>query len=243
MDEEEAPPTAPPPPPPMGMAMGSSPNTAQVNPQWTALLAALQAEEHCPEVLAWQGEIVDSLTSGLRTQEQHIEEAMKGAGVRENLFSAPLYQMEVARVRYALNSYVRARLRKILKCAGHLDSEAWARLSPHEQTLCSRYLGLCARYHHAAFLQDLPPPFQEGDLSADNAECPGAFGKAFTRPPALDDFVFARVTKDLGEIVVDTDENDRGGGSKTTRLAEGDIHVLKYAAVRPLVYSGALALF
>ena len=48
--------------------------------------------------------------------------------VEECLFSAPLYQSELARVRFVLGAYVRARLAKLEATAGHVaaDPDAWA---------------------------------------------------------------------------------------------------------------------
>lgn len=225
---------------PMRMASSAEDDQAQQNPLYSEILSAWQSEEACPELLTWKASLIEELTQGLESQEANIERAINQdtAGVRENLFSAPLYQAECARVRYVLTAYARARLRKIVKCAGYIasDDEAWQRLSSSEQRFCRRYLALCARHHHAAFLQDLPEAFKES-VANEAEDCPPALARAITRPPPLDDFVFARVKTDLGEVVIDEDTNN------AAYLAQDDIHVLQYSSVRPLVHSGDLELF
>lgn len=234
----------------MSMRMGGDDAAAyEQNPLWAQLLAAWQAEEACPELLPWKAALVDELTDALEQQEENIEAAMaqESAGVRENLFSAPLYQAETARVRYGLTAYVRARTVKLLSCAGHIvaDDEAWGRLSSSEQRFCRRYLALCARNHRDALLRDLPEPFADRDGDAvdddDNNDethgCPLPLGRAISRPPPVDDYVFARVLTDLGEVVLEDDANH------TAYLAKDDVHILQYAAVRPLVLEGHLDVF
>lgn len=212
----------------MGMSSGGGgggDGGARQNPLYAELVSAWQSEEACPELLDWKESTVRSLTDSLEAQEQNVEAAMEQAGVVENLFSAPLYQAECARLRYVLSAYARSRLRKIVTCGAYLQEE---KMSYDEKKFCRRYLKLCSRHHRVAFLNDLPGEDEEDVILKEE----------ISRPPPSDNFVFARVLEDLGEVVIDEDTS-----TNTAYLSKDDVHILQYSAVKPLVDSGQLQLF
>ena len=187
-----------------------------------------------------------------------VEGTLRNAeDVDECLFSAPLYQSELARVRFVLGAYVRARLRKLEAAAGHVavslfsrvrsvaargdrpvffsqaDPDAWARLSAREQAHCDAYLALVHKHHRAALLGDLPTPFAD---ETDGDDCPTALAKAATAAPPVGNFVFVRANADLGDVQIDP-------SGETAFFAKGDVHVLRYDPIKSLVHSGDLAVF
>ncbi|KAJ1461821.1 hypothetical protein M885DRAFT_476623, partial [Pelagophyceae sp. CCMP2097] len=226
----------------MGVGAGSS-NEPEVNDRFRALIRVWRSEEACPEVLSWRGDLFDELQQLAESQEDSVE-ATKSSGtanVDDALFLAPMYEKDLARVRYVLGAYVRCRLAKIQRHAGHIatDEVAMARLSDGEQRYCERYLAIVAKHHRAALLSDLPPMFSDGAIGEDGAAvrdegCPALLARAVTRPFDLNQFVFARVTADLGDVVID-DETEA-----TQYLGLGDVHVLRYDPVKTLAQSGDL---
>ena len=185
-----------------------------------------------------------------------VEGTLRSADdVEECLFSAPLYQSELARVRFVLGAYVRARLQKLEASAGHVavpvpasrdrgrvattarasqaDPDAWARLSAREQRHCDAYLALLHKHHRAALLSEMPGPFAD---ECDGDACPEALARAATAAPPVGDFVFVRAKADLGDVQIDP-------SGETAFFAKGDVHVLRYEPIKALVHAGDLALF
>lgn len=221
----------------MGMGMGDEPAgpvTAK-NPHYVDLIDVWRCEVACPEVLEWRGDLVDGLLGNVEQQERMIEGTLANAAdAEECLFSAPMYQTELARVRFVLGAYVRARLVKIEAQAGHIaaDPAAFGRLSDREQAHCEQYLALLHKHHRAALLSDLPQPFAD---EADGDACPAALGKAASEAPKLGRFVFARAKRDIGDVEIDP-------SGETAYFEKDDVHVLRYEGVQSLVHTGDLAL-
>ena len=231
---EEGPPMEDAPPPqPMSMSMGM-PNAGptepitQVNPQYEKLMAAWRAEEQAPELLPWQGEVYETFLGMVEKQEAMVEATLRSgnADAHDVLFVGPLYQMDLARVKYTLAAYVRMRLKKITTQAAHVDISF---LSDAENTFRQRFLDLITKHHRDAFLNDLPPEADTFDHDDDLA-------LAVTKPPNLDAFVFVKVNSDLGHVPVGLNEYD------TSELEQGDVYVLPYARIRHLLTQGHLDL-
>mmetsp|Transcript_19341 Transcript_19341/g.57474 ORF Transcript_19341/g.57474 Transcript_19341/m.57474 type:complete len:242 (+) Transcript_19341:199-924(+) len=211
-------------------------NAPRHNPAWARLLAAWEGEKACPELLKWRGDLVDGLLDALEQQERMVAETVRGgADVDECLFSAPLYQTELARVKYVLTDYCRVRLGKLEAQAGHVaaDPEAMANLSDRERAHLDGYLKILHKHHKKALLSDLPDAFADKTEGEQPTE---ALAKAATLEPPTGDFVFVRAEADLGDVQIDA-------SGETATFVKGDVHVLRYAPVKPLVQSGELALF
>jgi len=223
----------------MGDAGAAAPGAGMPrNPAYVELLAAWRSEVACPELLAWRGDLVDGLRAGADAQERLVDASVReGADVDECLFSAPMYQTEIARVKYVLGAYVRCRLRKLESMAGWVanDDEARARLSDREAQHCDAYLALCAKHHRKALLDELPAPFADETPEGEGDAVPEALAKACTRAPQLDGFVFVRARSDLGDVQIDP-------SGETAFFAKGDVHVLRYGPVRTFVHDGSLQL-
>ena len=222
----------------MDMGMGDTNQGApRRNPAYEQLLTAWRSEQACPEVLPWRGDLVDALLDAAEQQEAMVKATVEqGGDVDECLFSAPLYESELARCRFVVGSYVRCRLRKLERQCGYIiaDDDAYARLSDAEKTHAVKYLDLIERHHRASLLEDLPEPFRDERKDGDEA-CPEVLAKAISKAPALDRFVFIKANKDLGDVQIDP-------SGETAFISKGDTHALRYGPVRDYVLDGSLSL-
>ena len=222
----------------MDMGMGDANQGApRRNPAYEQLLTAWRSEQACPEVLPWRGDLVDALLDAAEQQEAMVKATVEqGGDVDECLFSAPLYESELARCRFVVGSYVRCRLRKLERQCGFIiaDDDAYGRLSDAEKTHAVKYLDLIEKHHRASVLDDLPEPFRDERKEGDEA-CPEVLAKAISKAPALDRFVFIKANKDLGDVQIDS-------SGETAFIAKGDTHALRYGPVRDYVLDGSLSL-
>ena len=97
------------------------PGLVSRNPHYLEFLNVWRNEQAAPDVLDYRADLVDGLLHGVEQQERMIEGTLENAAdVEECLFSAPMYQTELARVRFVLGAYIRVRLTKIENQAGHI---------------------------------------------------------------------------------------------------------------------------
>mmetsp|Transcript_4217 Transcript_4217/g.13341 ORF Transcript_4217/g.13341 Transcript_4217/m.13341 type:complete len:262 (-) Transcript_4217:455-1240(-) len=156
------------------------PGLVSRNPHYLEFLNVWRNEQAAPDVLDYRADLVDGLLHGVEQQERMIEGTLENAAdVEECLFSAPMYQTELARVRFVLGAYIRVRLAKIENQAGHIfaDPEIFSRLSERERAHCDQYLMLLHEHQRTTVLSDLPQPFAD---ETDADACPELLGKAAT---------------------------------------------------------------
>ena len=143
-----------------------------------------------------------------------------------------IFTVEVTRVKYMLRSYLRTRLFKVERyCMHYLDSpDVRERLSQLETTYAENYLRLVAGHLQNTVTTKLPEAFgnvfKQASAHASNDMIPA---------PDLGKHVFARVLRDLGFIEVYED-----GG--THELNKGDLYIMRYNMLRPLLENGAVQL-
>ena len=127
----------------------------------------------------------------------------QGGDVDECLFSAPLYESELARCRFVVGSYVRCRLRKLERQCGYIiaDDDACGRLSDAEKTHAVKYLDLIEKHHRASLLEDLPEPFRDERKDGRRGP-PRGVGEGHQQGAGLDRFVFIKANKDLGDVQI-----------------------------------------
>ena len=77
------------------------------------LKVALRNEKACPEILAFEEEVVDDIHELVKAQQGHVDEFREGNDETETAFAVSLYQMEIDRIQYLLASYLRTRLAKV----------------------------------------------------------------------------------------------------------------------------------
>lgn len=160
------------------------------------------------------------------SQKERIEEL----GANDALMRM-IYETEVERVLYLLRSYLRTRILKIQKQALHLakDEEAQSRLSEAEATFAAKYAALYQRQVD-----------REAWAMADTSRLPDALKQIsqisnLVNPPNLDAHVFCVATRDCPPINVD-------GSTDVIELLQGEVALLSYAPLRPLLEEGAVLL-
>ena len=182
----------------MDMGMGDTNQGARGGTRPTSNSDGLAVGAGLPGSAPWRGDLVDALLDAAEQQEAMVKATVEqGGDVDECLFSAPLYESELARCRFVVGSYVRCRLRKLERQCGYIiaDDDAYGRLSDAEKTHAVKYLDLIEKHHRASLLEDLPEPFRDERKDGDEA-CPEVLAKAISKAPALDRFVFIKANKD-----------------------------------------------
>ena len=197
------------------------------------LNTAWRSEVACPELLPYEAELVDDIREYLESQKDLVEEQKREPGSEADtvLFSAALYESEIERIEFSLASYLRARLAKIERHALHILSSAprCARLSAREHEYAKAYIDMLEQHFTDAALGQLPPGFRE--LTTEGS---GPHDEMVDRP-RLDEFVFCKIAKTLGDVEVD-EQGERAF------LSEGDVHVLRYRPMRTWVERGDVSL-
>lgn len=199
-------------------------------PSDAALLRqALIDEKASPELLPHKEELVARIREQIEYQEVQAEEARERADME---LPRAAWAAELARVRYVLRAYLRARLHKIERHVMAVldDPRLKARLSARELDHAQEYFVLLGGHLKAAVASRLPPAFSS--LVRQAAAHPD---KDMVPAPKLDSHVFCRVAADLGAVEVDSD-------GSLAEFAAGDLYVVRYRPIRDLVASGEVHL-
>ena len=97
-----------------GDGAGDDDDAYKLNPAVPALLRAWRCEKSAPELLFFETELVTELSDMLNAQAASVD---AGAHISAAMPSHPsvtaLFQMDVARTRFLLTSYLRTRLAKV----------------------------------------------------------------------------------------------------------------------------------
>ena len=143
-----------------------------------------------------------------------------------------MFTVELTRVKYMLRSYHRTRLFKVERYVMHcLDNpDVRQRLSPLEDQYAEQYLRLVVGHLASTVTSKLPEAFNS------------VFKQASAHPtndmipvPDLGRHVFAKILRNLGQVPVYED-----GGMH--ELNEGDVYIMRYNMLRPLLENGAVQL-
>lgn len=144
-----------------------------------------------------------------------------------------LYGLEIERVRYLISSYLRCRIEKIQQQSLYLDhnEEARAHLSATEVAFAEKYTRMYQNHVR-----------REAWEHQDAANLPETI-KDITRmellatPPKLEAHVFCIAMDDCPPITIDT-----GGAVDAVELVRGDVALLPYGPLRPLLEAGKVLL-
>ncbi|GMS81054.1 hypothetical protein PENTCL1PPCAC_3229, partial [Pristionchus entomophagus] len=181
--------------------------------------AAWQNECGAPCLLPHVFDIVDPLLE----QITEIENAISRPNNKDKP-SVPMHQMEIARIQYILNDYMRRRLHKIEEHARLVMREHTARvtngqkelLGPKELTFAHRFASAETRLYHSAFLGKLPAPLQKIPVPALNLEHLRCFAKVLKDD--VEDVVASDLIEAHSEVVI--------------QLPEDSIHCISFASVK-----------
>lgn len=187
------------------------------------LLRSWVSEKSAPELLAYEEEPVEVLLREIQEQEE-----LSRANARDtvnNQFLFNMYQMEIGRLRYALNAYLRTRLWKIECHVLHiLGTDAMrSRLSAAELSYAEQYRKLISAHMSASCLDAIPETFRTVE------------GKGMVPSPEMDSYVFCKVHDTIGTIAIN-EEND------VINLEQGDIYIVRYEVIEQFLQAGRLSL-
>ncbi|AED95757.1 DNA replication protein-like protein [Arabidopsis thaliana] len=123
------------------------------------LKRAWRNEKAAPEILQYEGALVDRAKEQIELVEETIEDYVEN-GIDPLVVS--LYQMDLDRAQFLLRSYLRVRLLKIEKFMFHnLNSEeAERRLSEQEKVFATRCADDLAKHFEETVLLKLPENYQ-----------------------------------------------------------------------------------
>jgi len=182
-------------------------------------------ENNSPEILEPKMEIVECMLEQISTMEQNLATLSKGD------IRIPVHKMELSRIKFLINSYLRTRLDKIQNDSYYYsktDFDNPSKLSREESEFLDKYKQSVEELFNSLCLRNLPGKF---DLS-----------KTAMKPPQpnLQSAVFVQVVEDVNGVEIR--DTAGGGRDETIDLAKGEQHLLQYSAVSHLVDSGSLRL-
>ncbi|KAL4185624.1 hypothetical protein AMTRI_Chr10g231580 [Amborella trichopoda] len=193
------------------------------------LKRAWRNEKASPEILRFEGPLVERVREQIELLEQTVEE-LRAEGKDELMIS--LYQMDLDRTLYLLRSYLRIRLQKIEKYTIHISkTDLWARLSSQEQAFAQRCIIIMKEHLEQSVLGKLPDGYKDvlkQSLASEDDD--------MVPEPPLDTFVFCKSRGDLGPFQLDDSDNP-------IDMVADDLWILRYKQIKELVHNGRIDLF
>lgn len=177
-------------------------------------------ERHAPDILPYQGEMVDLMLGQLAHMEENLQ------AIDKNDFRRITHRMELERIRFVVTSYLRCRLQKIEDFTQHIIEEERnrpaekKRLSEAEMKFAEDYFDSVEKHFQQLALRHIPP--NQDDVN-----------KRIIRPNLMSN-VFLRVLKPCGVVVNTNDEE--------VDLSENTQHMLPYQLINDLVIKGDVQL-
>ncbi|KAJ3193714.1 GINS complex subunit [Irineochytrium annulatum] len=136
-------------------------------------------------------------------------------------FTCSIIQQEVERIKFVIRSYLRTRIWKLEKYAGHIMSTGQkTRLGDHEIAFAERFLRLMEDHYNTSCLKSLPDSLQRLHEANEG--------------PDLQAAVFCRIKKELGDYEPPDD--------RSILMKKGSILLVKYKNIMPLLASGDVEL-
>jgi len=189
------------------------------------LQEAWMNEKHSPELLEPRMDIVECMLDQISTMEGNLARLGRGDP------RLPVHRLELSRIKFVVNSYLRSRLAKVQRHVFHYTGEGAARgkMTQEEETFATSYRESVTSLFNTLVLRNLPA---------------GAWDPEKMVPPVPhpnpSQAVFARVLEDRAGLEV-RDESG-GGRDETVDLVAGSQHLVQYGMVRSLVGEGCLSL-
>ncbi|KAL9615240.1 MAG: hypothetical protein Q9167_000334 [Letrouitia subvulpina] len=202
-------------------------------------------ERSAPEILPWPSALMDRVLERVRLQIEVVEDQFGNTDPKTNL-RLVIIQTELERFKFLVRSFLRARISKVgprpqlkrttlndFQLDKHAlyvltDNTQMARLSPSEVQYVSSHQSLLQAHYHSCFLSQLPSSLQRLDDTAG--------GMSMIDQPDFDKAVFVRALRDVGELV------HIEGTDTVFEMKRGDIYVVRWSAVKELVFTGDLEL-
>lgn len=178
-------------------------------------------ERHAPELLQWEGQLVEDVLEKLHQQRQMVEYLQSDDSTSEDEhFRMSYVQLDMERIKFQIRSYVRTRLYKIERYAFHIMSNPalQSRMSVLEQNHAIKYKQLFSTHMNRAVLDNLPDTMR-------SLTDPGMIPH-----PNLTQGVFIYATEDCGPI--------RLPDGDSVPVEKGSIHLFQYNTIKHLVERG-----
>mmetsp|Transcript_30071 Transcript_30071/g.41954 ORF Transcript_30071/g.41954 Transcript_30071/m.41954 type:complete len:228 (-) Transcript_30071:175-858(-) len=188
-------------------------------------------ERAAPELLVFEADIVQAAKQALEAHTESLVEARDNVQAEDdnhNTFQFSLFQMDIDRVTYLLNAYLRTRLKKIEKFVLYILQDQDDRLSTDEYKFAEGYLNLTEEHFIKSFLQFIPDKFRE---LTDNDKLVDMVPR-----PSLQQHVFLRVNTDVPAFPLTED------GEQEVDLAKGDVFAASYFVFKDLLAEDKIAL-
>ncbi|KAG8792031.1 GINS complex subunit [Ceratobasidium sp. 428] len=201
--------------------LGSNPD----NPTQKLMRVAMN-ERYAPELLQWEGQLVEDVLEKLHQQNQMVEYLRSDDATSEDEhFRMSYVQLDMERIKFQIRSYVRTRLYKIEKYATHImaNPELQARMSVLEQNHAIKYKQLFGDHMHRTVLDNLPENLRS--LSETFQD-----GRSMIPQPNLTQGVFIYATEDCGPVKLPDGDS--------VPVEKGSIHLFQYETVKHLVERG-----
>lgn len=193
------------------------------------LKRAWRHEKAAPEILQYESSLVQRATEQIQLLEETVDEFTESGA---DPLTVSLYQMDLDRTQFLLRSYLRIRLQKIEKYMLHiLKTDLWNRLSQQEQKFAKRCTDDMGKHLEQSVLSKLPDGYKsvlkQSTASEEDDMVP---------EPQLDTFVICKSRGDLGTFQLDDSEG------VPVELLAGNLNILRYKSIKPLVESGQIDL-
>ncbi|KAJ4900772.1 DNA replication protein-related [Raphanus sativus] len=195
------------------------------------LKRAWRNEKAAPEILPYQGDLVERAKGQIELVEGNIEDYVED-GIDPLVVS--LYQMDLDRTQFLLRSYLRVRLLKIEKFMFHIlkSEEAESRLSEQEKAFARRCAADLTKHFEESVLLKLPENYQtvqKQSLISDEDD--------MVPEPNLDTFVVCRSKNSLKLNLY-----EEGETPVILDLDRGEPSFVRYRAVKRAFESGEVEL-
>ncbi|EFJ33149.1 hypothetical protein SELMODRAFT_84583 [Selaginella moellendorffii] len=195
------------------------------------LQRAWRNEKLSPELLPFQGELVERVKEQILLEEENL-----AAFVEESCdeLTVSLYRMDLDRTLFMLRSYLRARLLKIEKFALHILTvpEIWERLSSQEQDYAQRFADTLQAHFDSSVLSKLPEGYKSMLKQANSSN----ENDMIVEPP-LDSFVFCKCRRPISAFQLD----DKG--ESIVDMENGDLYIFNYKPIKRLLETDRIELF
>jgi GINS complex subunit 4 len=180
-------------------------------------------EKNSPELLTPKMEMVECMLEQVSTMNENLDRLDKG-DIRISLF-----RMELSRIKFLLNSYLRTRLEKIQDnffYYSQTNADNPSKLSKEEAEFLTKYQDSAGELFDDLCLRHLQGRFD--------------IGKTGMKPPQpnLQSAVFIRVLQDIDGLEIR--DGAGAGRDDTIDLEAGEQHLVQYSAVSHLVEAGAV---
>ncbi|KAG9034126.1 GINS complex subunit [Tulasnella sp. JGI-2019a] len=194
------------------------------------LIRAWTDERHAPDLLVFQGDLLDGLLQRLHEQAVMVTHLQTDPNTtEEEHLRLTLVMTDMERVKFMVRSYVRVRLHKIEKYAPHImgNPRMQEKLSVAELTHAQRYQALLASHFHASVLDALPVTTHALDQRFPD-------GSSMISQPDKDQAVFIQARVLCPNVLLpDGDDID---------LECGQVHILRYRTIEHLLSRGDVCL-